>query len=827
MTDPPLPTLTDLPASDAVRVEQVCRRFEQAWRAGPPSPRLEDYLPEIAGPAQVSLLCELLLRELIYRCQAGDMPLLAEYLDRFPAHEELLRRVFRHATLPEEPGPVTKREEIAHYLPAAAAAGEQGRPVGSIDEDQSPTPPRQPASLCNLLTRAWGHRAQPALDLYVARVGADAHPTLVRHLLATEVQRRRFAGETPRLGEYLERFPQFASLIRHVFRELTPDLPQETMKPSAESDRSTPPMLGHYRLLEKLGKGGMGAVYKAEHANLKRLVAIKLLPEESLHHPQSVSRFYREMEAIGRLDHPHVIRATDAGEAAGRHFLVMEFVDGMDLGRVVQQQGWLRIPDACELVRQAALGLQYVHEQGLVHRDVKPSNLLLTTRGQVKVLDLGLALLWGDRPPGGDLTSSGQAMGTIDYMAPEQGIDSHGVDIRADIYSLGCTLYKLLTGVVPYGAPQYHSTAEKFRAHALAPIPSVTDKRPEVPAEVAAVVTRMLAKTPEERYATPGEVARALESHVSGADLNCLGASPPSEARERDDRLLDRPVSGSAETNVRAGLTPPLHADPPVRRRSRLASLVALGIGVLGISATILTIVPLWQRPARGPVETNSQATLQLTLPEEPRPHTWHNALLHPPQALLWPNENGKSRWTHHAASRELQVDCFGVGLLRLGQSTGVGYRFRLGITQPGWAGDVGMFFGYHEEMNAGQLWRHFQTIRLARIETKAGPVWELRREIWTVKPAAFGLLEAPVETLAAHAVKPDARGEEILEIEINTFGLVSVRWGATPATELHKPGLSVKLKPKDFHGPFGTLNSGRSALYTNAEYFLYERSSQ
>ena len=184
----------------------------------------------------------------------------------------------------------------------------------------------------------------------------------------------------------------------------------------------------------------MGTVYKALHTRLKRLVALKLLPEHRTQNPEALARFQREMEAVGQLDHPHLVRAHDAGEAEGQHYLVMEFLDGIDLAHLVRRTGPFLVADACEAVRQAAMGLQHAHEHGLVHRDVKPSNLMLSTDGMVKVLDLGLARLCPETPVEEDVTASGQVMGSADYMAPEQCLDARDVDGRADIYSLGGTL---------------------------------------------------------------------------------------------------------------------------------------------------------------------------------------------------------------------------------------------------------------------------------------------------------------------------------------------------------------------------------------------------
>ncbi len=225
--------------------------------------------------------------------------------------------------------------------------------------------------------------------------------------------------------------------------------------------------IGPYRLLATLGAGGMGTVYKAFHTRLERLVALKMLPPDRMRDEQAIVRFEREMKAVGKLDHPNIVRATDAGDDDGKHFLVMEYVEGTDLSDLVRQSGPLPIADACEIVRQAAVGLQHAHEHDLVHRDIKPSNLMLNTDSTVKVLDLGLALLPSLGEAGRELTDTGQAMGTLDYMAPEQGGDSHDVDIRADIYSLGATLYKLLTGHVIFGGPQYQTQMQKWKAACL------------------------------------------------------------------------------------------------------------------------------------------------------------------------------------------------------------------------------------------------------------------------------------------------------------------------------------------------------------------------
>jgi urea transport system substrate-binding protein len=265
-----------------------------------------------------------------------------------------------------------------------------------------------------------------------------------------------------------------------------------------------------YRILELLGAGGMGSVFKAEDTLMQRLVALKVLGKELTKDAEAVARFRREVTLAARVSHPNIVTAHDAGQAGELHFLVMEFVQGKSLSDLIEERGPLPVAEACEYVRQAAIGLQHAYERGMVHRDIKPSNLIVTADGQVKLLDLGLARLTAERSGGKDLTTRQQVLGTLDYMAPEQWDDSHGVDIRADIYSLGCTLYDLLTGQPPFADSRYESVLKKMKAHADVPPPPVHERRADVPAELSAVLDRMLAKNRLDRYQTPAEVAQAL-----------------------------------------------------------------------------------------------------------------------------------------------------------------------------------------------------------------------------------------------------------------------------------------------------------------------------
>ena len=389
---------------------------------------------------------------------------------------------------------------------------------------------------------------------------------------------------------------------RDLLREGLPSLAAPSGAATADGARDTNPaapappppsmsaaaaplgQLGEYVLIAKLGEGGMGAVYKARHTELDRLAAIKVLRKSLVESDWAESRFRREIKAVGALDHPNIVRAHDARRIADTHFLVMEYVDGLDLHELSNRCGPLPVADACEAARQAALGLQCAHEHGLVHRDIKPSNLMLNRRGVVKILDLGLARIHAGVNLIGETTAVGQMMGTPDYMAPEQFDDSHTVDIRADIYSLGCTLYKLLTGAAPFTGPQYKSVLAKLSGHQEQAPPPVRQSRADVDAELAAVLERMMAKTPEQRFATPAEVAEALETHSRSAHLRALLA-------QAEGRPIG-PGPSSQTTRPQRGVG---------RRTRRRAFWAAAGLTLLAAAAAAWMFVGRFGTEGDGP----------------------------------------------------------------------------------------------------------------------------------------------------------------------------------------------------------------------------------
>ena len=291
--------------------------------------------------------------------------------------------------------------------------------------------------------------------------------------------------------------------------------------------------LDKYKFLEPIGEGAMGVVFKARHAVMGRTVALKVLSKTRLSHPTALARFYREVQAVAALDHPNIVTAYDAGQAGDTHYLVMELIDGIDLEAWLQEFGRVDIPSACEFIRQAARGLHHAHLQGMVHRDIKPANILVSWNSKdsqplVKVLDLGLARIFSegddaleeasanataslDDTAETHLTQAGMILGTPDYLAPEQVLEDQDVDARTDIFSLGCTLFKLITGELPYGGPDLWGKLQARVSPSAPPAVKLRTLLPEADMRLESVVTEMLERDPAKRMQTAAQVAEALK----------------------------------------------------------------------------------------------------------------------------------------------------------------------------------------------------------------------------------------------------------------------------------------------------------------------------
>ncbi|HEX4130495.1 MAG TPA: protein kinase [Pirellulales bacterium] len=275
--------------------------------------------------------------------------------------------------------------------------------------------------------------------------------------------------------------------------------------------------LGSYRLHRLLGSGGMSSVFLAEHKHMRRMVAIKVLPKHRIDDSSYLERFYLEAQAAARLDHPNIVRAYDVACEGTTHFLVMEYVEGRDLQITVKEDGPLAYSLAADYIRQSAEGLHHAHEARLIHRDIKPANLLVDNRGVVKVLDMGLAKFSDETKTSLTVAHDENVLGTADYLAPEQAVNSHNVDARVDLYSLGCTLYYCLTGHPPFNEG---TLTQRLLKHQREEPPSILVDRPDAPKDLLAICSRMMAKAPDKRFQTAREVADVMAKYLSGAPVS-------------------------------------------------------------------------------------------------------------------------------------------------------------------------------------------------------------------------------------------------------------------------------------------------------------------
>jgi eukaryotic-like serine/threonine-protein kinase len=405
-----------------------------------------------------------------------------------------------------------------------------------------------------------------------------------------------------------------------------------------------------YELQELAGSGGMSSVYRAYDRLLERQVAIKVLHEEYSKDPEYVERFRREAQAIARLSHPNIVTVIDRGEHEGRQYIVFEHVAGENLKEAVQRLGPLPVGRALALAHQAARGLAFAHQHGVVHRDVKPHNVLIDAEGTAKVTDFGIARSLG-REDG--ITETGTVLGTSDYLAPEQAAGQR-VDACSDQYSLGALLYELLAGEVPYPAPNAVTAAMR---HLNDPVPSIRSVRPEISPRVDAVVRRAMAKRPEDRYPTTDALIGALEA--------CILEERQEEEAVDDGRteIFQRPSSGSP--------------GPPARPRRSRARWVALALGLVLIAAAV-SIGVLRKRDGNGlPVVGNDenanavQVHIQAIADYDP-PAGGGDGIEHPDEVARATDGDRSTYWTTERYEDFESKD--GVGLvLRTGRLVALG----------------------------------------------------------------------------------------------------------------------------------------------------------
>lgn len=363
-------------------------------------------------------------------------------------------------------------------------------------------------------------------------------------------------------------------------------------------------VVGNYRLRERIGEGAMGQIFKAVQVKLDRTVAVKMIHKQMISSEKAMERFRREVETASQLDHPNICRVRDAGDVAGLPYMVMDFIDGTNLSQRVKLNGALPIHEAVEYARQAAMGLQHAYERGIVHRDIKPANLIVTTLKYndetlplVKILDFGLARFESEQDDGNRLTQVGKMLGTIDYVSPEQATDARNADIRADIYSLGCTLYYTLTAQPPFTGKD---VVERLGPRLTGEPPWIRTQRAEIHPGLEGVLRQMMARLPEDRYQTPIEAAQALEPYATPSSDSPgvamalpvaegaiaegefpMAMAMPTQPREEEPSFLEMTATGRDLSTGKGAAT-------PVARKNRA---FPVKLALIGSAAALVALV--------------------------------------------------------------------------------------------------------------------------------------------------------------------------------------------------------------------------------------------
>lgn len=570
----------------------------------------------------------------------------------------------------------------------------------------------------------------------------------------------------------------------------------------------------------------MGVVFKATHLALQRIVAIKLLHPDRIHLDPLAARFSREMQAAGKLDHPNIVRATDAGREDGTLFLVMEFIQGIDLDKLVRLLRPLPVPDVCELIRQTAIGLEAIRRADMVHRDIKPSNLMLSDEGIVKILDVGLALL-RDGATKEELTPKGATLGTGDYLAPEQAGNSKQVDIRADIYSLGCTMYKLLAGETPFR--KQDSWAAKIKAHLLDPLPPI-ENRKDIPEAVLAILHRMTEKDRDARYATPAELAEALKPWCALANLGrFVNEDSLTHAASLGNPWLegDTPLARAATV-----------ADRPLPRKQsrRWIGWAALPL----IAGTILLAAGPWLKPKdEQPIAKKAEDEQPVKLlpkveaSKEPMPDLSEilplqltDVLDRTPQEILLDLGRGFTSYRYKENLRQLEVSSENLTLLGVAKTSSPRFGIQVSMYQPRWTGGCGVFFGYRLIDDEERIANGLEPDRVAQLqylyvfndadERSKGPVLTIRRGACRLIRRKDGRLRTeglPIDEREKIDLSP---GHQTLELTVGGGALQSVRMGGQRFSQLIDFKVNRKLEARDYEGGFGTYNLICSTTYRN-----------
>lgn len=594
---------------------------------------------------------------------------------------------------------------------------------------------------------------------------------------------------------------------------------------------SFPHKFGRYILQEEIGAGGMGRVYKAVHATLKQVVALKTIRDDRFEgDDQILRRFYREIEAAGAVIHPHVARATDAGEEQGIHFLITEYIDGIDLQKFAQKLGGLSAGAACELLYQTCLGLEAIRSQGMVHRDIKPSNLLVTWDGQVKIVDLGLARILDTSISSGQLTGSNALLGTLDFIAPEQALSSRDIDIRADLYSLGCTFIWLLTGRLVFGPPDYRLPAQKIRAHC--DVEPDWNQLPPLEDGLLAVLKRLLAKQPADRFQTPGEVARALEPHRDDSALKPLLENARADGSQNfDSHAVTETASYEYDTTVPTKSSKLWH-----RYRMRVG---IIGVGVLCLAMGVFLArewgnspslpssaeSPQEQMPSERIQETpvvTSKATLAGPRDLDALSKGQHNLLEHRPFQLYWDSSNTSTEWNYNPKTWQVFASCGNVGLLEMGRTSAPNYTFRMDLHQQDLTRGVGLYLGAHRVLQNDE-----EVIRYQFFQIKSGGIG--KRRIYQVTRNVGYLPDPANRTSTFQGSETSLKGQrftpvpsdQCLEVKVHEGRLLHIKINGVNLTDLTQKDVNESFTVDDHAGGVGIWIKMAAGTFRNANFFI------
>lgn len=554
-----------LPSDLMLKINQLCDQFESELKQGN-LPSINAYLDDIAVEYRDVILKELIPLEVEHRFEHGEQPDSSEYLTQFPAlDQEWVLTVIRKTRAESNTVSANKKRN-----------GNQNK------------------------------TSELSFEQYVSQVTESG---IISQRNLTELIEDCDKTQKPKtivdLSEFLV---QKGKLTKYQANALS----------SAEDQ---PLLIGDYLIQEPIGSGGMGTVYKAIHQRMKRVVALKVIRSDMNQVPDRLKRFEREVQTAARLSHPHIVTAYDAGEEHGVHYLICEYIDGESLTELVRGSGPLDFSDAINCILQVARGLEYAHGQGVIHRDIKPANILVDDQGDLKILDMGLARLQQsseDLLANGsqtELTTSQFFMGTIDYMAPEQARNTKLADHRSDIYSLGCTLYFLLTAKPVY---EGETTVERILAHKEQPIPSLSALGRQVPTEFDPIFTKMLAKEPDDRYNNVTELISDLNKFSVDYLQDQTFTLPVVDGKQN---AVSHDNWASAPTEIQpavSDLTVLGKASSQGKQKNNTATQKKLLWGGIATAVVVLIGILFWNRPNQSSLSSESDLSITGLPPASP-----------------------------------------------------------------------------------------------------------------------------------------------------------------------------------------------------------------